>query len=180
MAVRAVYTTDLQPGELAALRDLLEAAWAEEDDGFTEQDWEHTIGGVHFLFEDEGGEIRSHASVVERELQAGDHHLLTGYVESVATPPAHRGRGMASAVMREVGAHIDQRFPLGALDTAIPGFYEPLGWVVWRGPTFVRTETGLLRTAEEDGGVMVRPTPTSPPLDLDAPISCDWRLGDVW
>jgi hypothetical protein len=23
-------------------------------------------------------------------------------------------------------------------------------------------------------------TPTSPPLDLSAKISCDWRAGDVW
>jgi hypothetical protein len=23
-------------------------------------------------------------------------------------------------------------------------------------------------------------TPTSPPLDLSAPLGCDWRGGDVW
>jgi hypothetical protein len=38
----------------------------------------------------------------------------------------------------------------------------------------------LVRTAEEDGNVLVRLTPTSPELDLSAPISCDWRPGDVW
>jgi aminoglycoside 2'-N-acetyltransferase I len=44
----------------------------------------------------------------------------------------------------------------------------------------VRTERGLVRTPEDDGNVLVRPTPTSPPLDLAAPISCEWRRGDVW
>ncbi|HEX5948841.1 MAG TPA: GNAT family N-acetyltransferase [Actinomycetota bacterium] len=176
-AVRGAATRDLRPREVDALRRLFEAAWA--DEGFTDDDWEHTVGGVHFLLEKDG-RIHSHASVVERELHAGDRPLLTGYVEAVATWPAYRRRGFATAVMREVGAHIDRTFPLGALATGLPGFYEPLGWAVWKGPTFVRTEAGLLRTEEDDGGIMVRATPTSPPLDLSAPISCEWRAGDVW
>jgi aminoglycoside 2'-N-acetyltransferase I len=178
-AVRAVPTGDLRQPEAVVLRELFQAAWADEGDGFTDQDWEHAVGGIHFLLE-EDGEIRSHASVVERELHAGEHRLTTGYVEAVATWPAHLRRGLATAVMREVGTYIDRTFPLGALDTGLPAFYQRLGWVVWRGPTFVRTETGLVRTGEEDGAVMVRPTPTSPPLDLAAPISCDWRPGDIW
>jgi aminoglycoside 2'-N-acetyltransferase I len=35
-------------------------------------------------------------------------------------------------------------------------------------------------TPEEDGAVLVRFTPSSPPLDVSGPISCDWRRGDVW
>jgi aminoglycoside 2'-N-acetyltransferase I len=35
-------------------------------------------------------------------------------------------------------------------------------------------------TPAEDGYIMVLRTPASPPLDLEAPISCDWRAGDVW
>ena len=38
----------------------------------------------------------------------------------------------------------------------------------------------MIGTPEEDGLVMAC-TPTTPSdLDLDAPISCDWRPGDVW
>jgi hypothetical protein len=36
------------------------------------------------------------------------------------------------------------------------------------------------RTQDEDGGVMILETPGTGPLDLAAPISCDWREGDVW
>ena len=176
--VRRVASGDLRPSEVAALRPLLDAAFT-EDASFTEDDWDHAFGGVHFLVE-EGGDIVSHASVVERDLHTGGHDLTTGYVEAVATSPFHQRRGHGSAVMREVGEYIDQTFRLGALDTGRQTFYERLGWVRWKGPTAVRTERGLVRTPEDDGNVLVRFTPTSPQLDLSAPISCEWRAGDVW
>lgn len=146
---------------------------------FTEEDWEHALGGVHFVLE-ESGVVVAHASVIERELHAGDHRLTTGYVEAVATRTDLQGQGHGSAVMREVGEYIDGAFPLGALDTGRNSFYERLGWVTWRGPTIVRTDSGPVRTEEDDGSVMVHLTPTSPELDLASPISCEWRSGDVW
>lgn len=161
------------------LRELFDAAWAEDSEEFTDEDWDHAVGGLHFILE-ESGAITSHASVVARELQASGHRLATGYVEAVATWPTHQRRGYGSAVVREVGEHIDKTFQLGALDTGSSAFYERLGWLVWKGPTFVRTDSELLRTGEEDGNVLVRLTPTSPELDLSASISCDWRPGDVW
>ena len=97
-----------------AFRELFEAAWADDEEGFTDEDWEHTIGGVHFLL-DEDGAIRSHASVVEWELHAGGRCLPTGYVEPVATWPAFQRRGFARVVMRAVGAHIDRAFRRAAL-----------------------------------------------------------------
>ncbi len=178
--VRRVPSDELRPDEIAALRELMDAAFgADEDERFADEDWNHAVGGVHFLLE-EGGDIVSHASVVERILHTNGHELETGYVEAVATSPDHQGRGFGSAVMRDVGEYIDRTFRLGALGTGRSAFYERLGWVVWQGPTSVRTESGLVRTPEEDGYVFVRLTPSSPELDLSAPISCDWRPGDVW
>ena len=66
------------------------------------------------------------------------------------------------------------------LGTGEQHFYERLGWRTWRGPAFVRTPDGARRTPDEEGFILVLETVTSPPLDLDAPISCDWRPGDVW
>jgi aminoglycoside 2'-N-acetyltransferase I len=175
--VRRVAGEDLRPQEVATLRALFDAAW--ERGGFTEEDWDHAFGGLHFLLE-EGGTIVSHASVIERQLHTGGLDLVAGYVEAVATLPTHGRRGYGSAVMNEVGEWIDRTFQLGALDSARHDFYERLGWVVWRGPTSVRTDRGLVRTPEEDGNVLVRVTPLSPDLDLSAPISCEWRSGDVW
>lgn len=161
------------------MREMVWAAFADDPEPFTEEDWEHGLGGVHFILEEEGALV-AHGSVVERELHVGEHHLRTGYVEAVATKKDLQHRGYGSTIMREVGEYIDETFPLGALDTGVTAFYEQLGWAVWEGPTFVRTKSGLVRTAEDDGSVMVRLTPMSPELDLMAGISCEWRSGDVW
>jgi aminoglycoside 2'-N-acetyltransferase I len=82
--------------------------------------------------------------------------------------------------MGDVGTHIREQFELGALGTGRPAFYERLGWLTWKGPSSVRTAAGNRRTPDDDGYILVLPTPTSPRLDLTAPISCDWRPGDVW
>jgi aminoglycoside 2'-N-acetyltransferase I len=37
-----------------------------------------------------------------------------------------------------------------------------------------------VRTAEEDGSVLVLRTPVTGTLDLTGPLTCDWRPGDVW
>ncbi|HEV8681926.1 MAG TPA: GNAT family N-acetyltransferase [Actinomycetota bacterium] len=177
--VRRVASGDLRGDEMASLRALFHASWQDEDDEFTDEDWDHAFGGLHFVLE-EGGAVVSHAAVIERRLHTSGHDLATGYVEAVATSPEYRGRGWGSAVMKEVGEYIDRTFQLGALDSGRQSFYERLGWIVWKGPTFVHTDSGLVPTPEEDGYVLVRLTPTSPDLDPSAPISCDWRPGDVW
>jgi aminoglycoside 2'-N-acetyltransferase I len=126
------------------------------------------------------GEIVAHASVVEREMHVDGRPLRTGYVEAVATAPDWQGRGLGSIVMGDVTSYVRERFDLGALGTGRPSFYERLGWLTWKGPSSVRTPDGTRRTPDDDGYILVLPTAASPPLDLTAPISCDWRSGDVW
>jgi aminoglycoside 2'-N-acetyltransferase I len=137
------------------------------------------MGGTHFVLEDEE-EIRAHASVVERDIHVGKRPLRTGYVEAVATAPPHQRRGYGREVMRAVNDHVRENFELGALGTGSQGFYERLGWEIWRGPSAVRTEHGLEPTPDEDGFILVLRTPATPPLHPDDPISCEWRPGDVW
>jgi aminoglycoside 2'-N-acetyltransferase I len=175
--VRRLHSAQLSPSEIEVLRGLFAAAWPDGD--FGETDWQHAQGGIHVLVEDDG-EIRSHAAVVERDIEAAGHLLDTGYVEGVATWPEHERRGYGSAAMREVARIIDERYELGALGTGEHAFYARLGWQRWRGPTFVREVDGVTRTPDEDGSVYVRTTARTPPLDLTAEIVCDWREGDVW
>ena len=177
--VRRVATDDLTAAESAALRALLWAAFPPGEEGFTEDDWEHALGGMHFLLEDMG-EIAAHASVVERDLHIAGRPVRTGYVEAVATAPTSQGRGLGTVVIRDVNAYIRDAFEMGALGTGLHGFYERLGWETWRGPTSVRADRGERRTPDDDGYILVLRTPTSPQLDLGAPITCDWRPGDVW
>jgi aminoglycoside 2'-N-acetyltransferase I len=167
---------ELTGEELAELRAVFEAAWRGP---MSDEDWAHMLPAVHFLLRTEG-RIASHAAVVERELHAGDRRLRTGYVENMATRPELQGRGLGTRVLRAVNEHIAEIYELGALSTSRPTFYERHGWRLWRGPISVRTESGMVRTPEEEGAVMVLSTPASPPLDLDAPLSCEWRPGDPW
>lgn len=176
--IREAATAQLSADDLGALRGLFAAAWP--DGEFSEDDWAHAMGGRHWLIEVDG-RIVSHASVVERILEVGGRPLRTGYVEAVATAPHSRRCGHASRVMQAAGAHIRAHFELGALSTGHPGLYERLGWVRWRGPSFVRTPEGLVRTEDEDDGILVLVTPATPAgLDLTAPVSCPARSGDAW
>jgi len=177
--VRRAPTAELTTGELRAIRELLWAAFAAEGDGMTEDDWQHGLGGMHFLLNLQGA-ITSHASVVERDIHMGDRAFRTGYVEAVATAPIRQGRGLGSRVIADVTSYIRETFELGALGTGRHRFYERLGWLTARGRSFVRTPEGLRPTPDEDGYILLLPTPAAPELDLTAPISCDWRPGDVW
>jgi aminoglycoside 2'-N-acetyltransferase I len=146
---------------------------------FDDDDWGHALGGVHAVVCD-GNAVVAHASVVPRVLEAAGRPLRTGYVEGVATAVSHRGRGLGSAVMREIGAVLRSQYEFGALGTGAYAFYAALGWERWRGPTFVRGSTGPERTEWDDGGIMVLRFGPSADVDLAAPLSCEPRPGDDW
>jgi aminoglycoside 2'-N-acetyltransferase I len=151
-----------------------------DSDPMTEQDWEHTLGGVHVIL-GLGDSAVAHAAVVARPIRVGGRVFQTGYVEALVTDPAHQGLGYGSLVMERVNSLIRERFEFGALGTDAIHFYERLGWRVWRGPTSVRISSGEeIRTPDEDGSILVLETDASAGLDPDAPISCDWRPGDGW
>ena len=179
VAIRQVAATNLTAAETSSIRELLRAAFWDDGEGFTDADWEHAAGGTHFLLE-EAGAVLAYASVALRDLQSHGRSLRVGYVEAVATRRDVQGHGHGSTVVRAVNEHIRGTFELGALSTGIPDFYRRLGWELWLGSTAVRTKRGLLPTPDDDGGIMVLPTPTTPPLDRHATISCEWRPGDVW
>ena len=177
--LRIAPTSDLSSSELDELRSLLEEAFQDADEGgLTDEDWEHTLGGLHVIAMDDA--MASHAAVVPRVLRASGRSLQTGYVEAVATAVAHRGRGFASQVMGEAAKIIRQHHELGALATGIPDFYARLGWDLWQGPTFADSPEGRVRTPEEDGAVMILRTGVTEELEATGPLTCDWRAGDVW
>jgi aminoglycoside 2'-N-acetyltransferase I len=180
VAIEIRATREPSAADVAAVQELLTAAFArDEHGGFTWEDWIHAVGGTHFLLGVDG-RIVGHASVVERELHVDARPIRTGYVEAVAIEPERQRQGLGSTLMAAVNDHVDAGFDLGALGTGKQPFYERLGWEIWQGPTFVRTANGLERSADEDGYILVRRTPTSPPLRLTDPISCEWRPGDAW
>ena len=173
-----LFTTPTAPaGLLAEVRSLLDEAFGGE---FSDDDWAHTLGGWHAVAMD-GGVPVSHAACVARVLEAAARPFRTGYVEGVATAPARRRQGLATAVMASIGDVVRREFELGALSTGAHPLYERQGWERWRGPTFVRSADGTLaRTADDDDGVMVLRFGPSLGLDLAAPLTCQAREGDDW
>ncbi|HEU4572875.1 MAG TPA: GNAT family N-acetyltransferase [Candidatus Limnocylindrales bacterium] len=182
VTVRRAASDDLTAAELDAIRAMLVTAFGDDpEEAFGPDDWQHTLGGVHVIA-DEDGAVVAHAAVVERTVEVGGRPLHTGYVEGVATRVDRRGQGIGSTVMTEVARIIDERFELGMLGTGRISFYERLGWHVWLGPSgFHDPRTGQIEpTADDDGYLMVLMTPSTPDLDPTAPIACEWRPGDVW
>lgn len=147
---------------------------------FSEEDWEHTLGGWHVVVVADDGVALSHAAVVPRVLEVADRPLHAGYVEGVATAPVRQREGLGSLAMAEVSELLHREFEMGALSTGCHGFYARLGWDGWRGPTFVRHGSEVIRTEAEDDGVMVLRFGPSKGIDLTAPLSCEGRRGDDW
>ncbi|WNV77419.1 GNAT family N-acetyltransferase [Geodermatophilus sp. DSM 44513] len=174
--VELVPTASLRPGALAVVRRLVDEAFAGD---FGDSDWQHALGGLHALAWQDGGLV-GHGAVVPRRLLHGGRELRTGYVEAVAVAPAHRRRGVTSAVVAALEDVVRDAYDLGALSASDDGaaLYAARGWLPWRGPTSVLGPAGPLRTPEDDGGVFVLPGPVT--LDLDGSLTCDWRDGDVW
>jgi len=67
---------------------------------------------------------------------------------------------------------------LAALCPATEHLYARLGWRFWRGPLSARRDDGIVATPHER--VMILPLPQTPSLDLDLPLSVEWRRGEVW
>jgi aminoglycoside 2'-N-acetyltransferase I len=160
---------------LREFRALLDAAF----DDFTDDDWQHALGGV-FVWVQEGSTPLAIGALVDRTIVCAGQSLRVGYVESVATAAAHRRRGYGTAIMQRVAEIVRERYPIALLSTGAHGFYERLGWERWQGDTFVDGPSGRVPTPDDDGGIMILRTTRVPLLDLHGDLVADWRSGDVW
>lgn len=175
VTVRAFTTSEATRSLLRNIRRLLDDAFEDFDD----DDWANTLGGWHVVVLDGDAPV-SHAAVVPRTLEVADRAFRTGYVEGVATSTDRQGAGLGSRAMARLNPIVRQDFELGALSTGRHRFYERLGWQRWRGPTFVRSGAEVVRSVDEDDGVMVLRFGPSAHVDLTAPITCEARRGDDW
>jgi aminoglycoside 2'-N-acetyltransferase I len=176
ISVRTAHTAQVEPGTLADARSLLYAVF----DDMTEEDWEHSLGGIHALAY-QGGELVGHAALVQRRLLHGGRALRTGYVEGVGVRAEHRRQGHATAMMEALERVIRDAYEVGALGATDEAslFYSGRGWRLWGGRLSALTPDGLQATPDEEGAVYVLPV-DGVELDLTGALACDWRDGDVW
>ncbi len=175
-SVIVVATEDLTAAQRASVIDVCIAA--HENDDFHNLFIHIPSGGRHVLaFRDQ--ELVSHAVATTRWAQpAGYPVLQTAYVDAVSTRPEHQGLGHASAVMARLAAAIDD-YEIGCLQTDIPGFYERLGWEVWRGPLAGRRDHEVVPTPEQRG-VMVLRLPQTPALDVTTQLTIECQPERIW
>ncbi|MFF5474189.1 GNAT family N-acetyltransferase [Streptomyces achromogenes] len=173
---RIVHTADLDAAELKEIRALLDHAF---DGDFSDEDWDHGLGGVHALIRDDGG-LAAHGALVMRRVRHRGRWLRTGYVEAVAVRADVRRTGLGGRVMAGLERVLDRAYDLGALSASDEGalLYAARGWQCWPGPVHALSPEGIVRLPDEEGGVYVRPAPAGP-LDLSGELVFDWRDGDV-
>jgi aminoglycoside 2'-N-acetyltransferase I len=177
--LRTVHTAHLSPGELAAVRALLDAAF---DGEFADSDWEHSLGGMHALITEEpDGGIVAHGSLVQRRVVHRGRSLRVGYVEAVAVRGDRRRQGLGDRIMAALEEIVDGAYVLGALSASDAGaaLYEGRGWQVWSGGLAALGPTGALPLPEEEGSTYVRAAAGQALPDPDAALFFDWREGDV-
>ncbi|MFE5944038.1 GNAT family N-acetyltransferase [Streptomyces sp. NPDC056480] len=177
MTVRTAPTHELGADRLRSVRALLDAAF---DGDFSDDDWDHALGGVHAWIEDEDGIAAHGAVVMRRALHRGRSHRV-GYVEGVAVRAGLRRRGLAGAVMAELERVIDGAYVFGALGASDAGaaLYRGRGWQVWEGRIEAVGPEGIVHLAEEEGYVYLRPAAGRALPDPAAALLFDWRDGDV-
>ncbi|MEU4427804.1 GNAT family N-acetyltransferase [Actinoplanes sp. NPDC024001] len=176
--MRTLMTADLTGAERSGIRRLLDLSF---DGDFGDEDWDHALGGVHFLIAEDGVPV-AHASVVQRRFLFEGRSWRCGYVEAVAVHPDRQRRGLGVAVMAAAERVIDGGYQLGALSTSDAGraLYVARGWTPWPGTTAVLAPSGVTRTEEDDDATFVREVPGGAPLHRAGTLICDWRDGDVW
>lgn len=168
LRIATARTADLTAAERAAIVDL--CSWAHGVDfgqlfSFLPPDGLHVIARL-------GAEDLGHAVITTRWLRPdGLPFLRCAYVDAVATAPTRQRQGIGGAVMRRLALAADaDGYEIGGLESELRGFYEPLGWVRWRGARAAQTDAGSVATPDEQGVFVLRYART-PTLDIDGPLT---------
>ncbi|MFF3456519.1 GNAT family N-acetyltransferase [Streptomyces sp. NPDC002730] len=176
-SLRTAHTFELGPAELLEVRTLLTDAF---HGGFSDDDWDHSLGGIHALVH-EDGELVAHGSVIQRRVIHDHRSLRIGYIEAVAVRADRRRRGLGGLVMETLERVIDGAYEFGALSASDDGaeLYRARGWRLWEGPIAAQGLGRVIPLPDEEDSTYVRPAASRP---LPAPgrkLIFDWRDGDV-
>ncbi|MEN8650722.1 GNAT family N-acetyltransferase [Streptomyces sp. 21So2-11] len=174
--LHTAHTSELDPAVRQEIRAFLDAAF---DNDFSDDDWDHTLGGVHAWVRDTRG-IAAHGSVIQRRVLHRGRSLRVGYVEAVAVRSDRRRQGLGGRVMDALERVIGTAYRVGALSASDEGaaLYAARGWQVWPGAIAALGPDGVVALPEEEGTTYLWPGTSGLPAVSDA-LVFDWREGDV-
>ena len=141
-----MHTYELTPTDRDGIRAFLGTAF---EGGFSDDDWDHTLGGIHVCARDGSG-VLAHGSVVQRRVIHAHRSHRIGYVEGVAVRRGRRREGLGGRVMAALERVVDGAYAFGALSASDTGagLYAARGRQPWRGgsPCRGRPEWSRCRT----------------------------------
>jgi aminoglycoside 2'-N-acetyltransferase I len=157
------------------IRNLLKDAF---EGDFSEEDWQHSLGGVRLIgFMDE--EIVAHGAVAPRAVRIDDVEEIIGYVEAIAVGPRFWRQGIGTALMEEITKICKSQYQFSMLSTGEKDFYRRFGWVDFKGESYVDLGEKVVRSEEEDEGLMYLGVGNY--LNLSPlKVVCKSRAGDAW
>lgn len=157
------------------LRVLLSDAF---EGDFSEEDWQHTFGGLRFLGY-KGLKLVAHGAIVPRQIKVNGQNLRVGYVEGLAVARTHWNERKGSSLMAEITSHCKSEYLISMLSTDRKSFYRRHGWLDFAGESYVLREGLEIRTEDEDDGLMyLRGKDES--LKEPIRVVCETRSGDDW
>jgi aminoglycoside 2'-N-acetyltransferase I len=160
--------------QLGDLRAFLDEAF---DGDFSDEDFEHAFGGTHFVILARG-QLIAHGSVVLRRISFDGQVYATGSLEAMAVALEWRGHGIGSKLLAALTDFCRSSFAVSMLSTGSHAVYEHRGWRRFNGESHLATDSGLLRTEDDDDGLMVLTSLEHVVAANQA--TCDFRSGDVW
>ena len=161
-ALRQLPTGDLTPSDLSALRALFEAAWP--DGAFTDDDFVHAMGGMHWLAEVDGA--------IVAHVFGGQAAARGGRPRAANRVPRGGGHdaGVRTARLRLDGGPRGRPVPAAAvrarraLDAGARVLPSPWLGAVARTDVRCGRPAGRERTEDDDGSIFILRTPSTPSL----------------
>nr|ELR5114236.1 GNAT family N-acetyltransferase [Providencia stuartii]ELR5115371.1 GNAT family N-acetyltransferase [Providencia stuartii] len=173
---RFLHTSQLTPSEKEMLFSLLVEGF---DNDFSDDDFQHTLGGMHVIAYDQQKMI-GHVAIIQRYMAMNNEPISVGYVEAMVVEQTYRRQGIGTHLMQHTNEIISSCYQLGLLSASEEGqqLYSSVGWKVWKGSLFELKQRQYMRSIEEEGGVMGWSANES--IDFTASLYCDFRGGDQW
>lgn len=173
--ISQLLNTDLSKQAEFTLKELLSDAF---EGDFSEEDWQHTFGGMRFLGHHKD-QLIAHGAVVKRWMQVDGLKTLVGYVEGIAIAPAFWRKGFGSLLMAELTSYCRKEFQLSMLSTDEKSFYRKQGWLDFEGKSYV-LKNGLERQSQDEDKGLMYLVGANKVMDAPMKVVCESREGDSW